>query len=119
MHFSYVAEVQRDSGSRIVQAVCSPIRNPLPRVMRFATATMSYGVASPVGALVARSVKVPKPPFRWSGLRGPWFDNNLAGLEDGPNGLKLWWSTGVVEDGDHLNPRLKEVATLTVDPRGR
>ena len=35
VHFSYVSEVRRSSGSRIVQAVCSPIRNPLPRIMTF------------------------------------------------------------------------------------
>lgn len=117
VHFSYVSEVKRSSGSRIVQAVCSPIRNPLPRAMRFATATLSYGVAGPVGALVARSAKVPSPPFTWDGLKGPWFDNNLAGLEDTADGLKLWWDTGEVEDEDHLHPRLKQVASFTVRPR--
>lgn len=117
VHFSYVSEVERSSGSRIVQAVCSPIRNPLPRVMRFATATLSYGVASPVGALVARTAKVPSPPFTWKGVKGPWFDNNLAGLEDTADGLKLWWETGEVENGDQLHPRLKQVAAVTVSPR--
>ena len=39
--------------SRIIQAVCSPIRNPLPRKMRFATAVLAYAVAGPVGKLVA------------------------------------------------------------------
>ncbi len=41
VHHSYVSEVQRQhwaGSSRIMQAVCSPIRNPLPRKMRFATA---------------------------------------------------------------------------------
>lgn len=117
VHFSYIAEVERDSGSRIVQAVCSPIRNPLPRLMRFATALMSYGVAGPIGSLVARSVRVPKPPFRWKGIKGPWFDNNLAWLEDAPGGVKLRWVTGVVDGGDSKRPRLKEVAAYTVEPR--
>lgn len=119
VHFSYIAEVERSSGSRIVQAVCSPIRNPLPRIMRFATAIMSYGVASPVGSLVARSVHVPKPPFRWKGVKGPWFDNNLAGLEDTAGGVRLCWATGVVEGDDAGTPRLKEVATYTVTPLAR
>ncbi|MET4637777.1 alkaline phosphatase D family protein [Mycetocola sp. 2940] len=114
VHFSYVSEVKRSSGSRVVQAVCSPIRNPLPRLTRFFTAIMSYGLAAPVGALVARSARVPDPPFRWSGMKGPWFDNNLAHLEVTPEGLKLSWRKGVVEDGDHLHPRLEEVASLTV-----
>ncbi|MBG6184435.1 thiaminase [Arthrobacter sp. CAN_A214] len=117
VHFSYVSEVDRPSGSRILQAVCSPIRNPLPRLLRSSTAILSYGFAAPVGALVARSVKVPDPPFRWRNIRGPWFDNNLAGLEGGPEGLRLWWQTGTVDDGDHLHPRLEEVAAMTVPPR--
>lgn len=116
VHFSYIAEVERSAGSRILQAVCSPIRNPLPRALRFATVVMSYGVASPIGALVARSVKVPKPPFTWTSIKGPWFDNNLAILEDTDDGLKLRWASGVV-DGDPDEPRLKEVATYTAVPR--
>ncbi|WP_457973534.1 alkaline phosphatase D family protein [Arthrobacter sp. D1-17] len=117
VHYSYVAEVDRSSGSRILQAVCSPIRNPLPRLMRSFGAIMSYGLAVPVGALVARSARVPDPPFRWSRVRGPWFDNNLACLEVSDDGLSLWWQTGVVDDGDELNPRLENVASLTVPPR--
>ena len=50
VHYSYVAEVERASGSRILQAVSSPIRNPLPRLMRSFAAVMSYGLATPVGA---------------------------------------------------------------------
>jgi len=118
VHYSYVAEVDRASGSRIVQAVCSPIRNPLPRLMRSFAAVMSYGLATPVGALVARSAKVPDPPFRWSGVRGPWFQNNLAHLEVVPEGLKLWWETGVVDGGDQQHPALESVASLTLAPRG-
>ncbi|WP_370449168.1 hypothetical protein [Cryobacterium sp. TMT1-66-1] len=34
VHYSTVSEVQRATGSRIVQAVCSPIRNPLPIIKR-------------------------------------------------------------------------------------
>lgn len=117
VHFSYVAEVERSSGSRIMQAVCSPIRNPLPRLMRYFGAIMAYGLAAPVGALVARSARVPEPPFRWKRVKGPWFNNNLASLEVAPDGLKLWWQTGVVEEGDELHPRLETVAALTVAPR--
>ncbi|WP_350004038.1 alkaline phosphatase D family protein [Pseudarthrobacter sp. WHRI 8279] len=117
VHFSYVSEVERTAGSRIIQAVCSPIRNPLPRLMRSFGAVMSYGLAAPVGALAARSAKVPDPPFRWSGIKGPWFDNNLACLEVVPEGLKLWWQRGVVEEGNNLNPRLERVAEITVASR--
>jgi hypothetical protein len=118
VHFSYVSEVERSSGSRIVQAVCSPIRNPLTRLKRTFVAITSYGLAAPVGALVARSAKVPDPPFRWAGIEGPWFDNNLAHVEATPEGLTFWWRTGVVDGGDQLHPMLKKVASLTVVSRG-
>ena len=118
VHFSYVSEVERTAGSRIIQAVCSPIRNPLPRVLRSFGAVMSYGLAAPVGAFIARSAKVPDPPFRWSGIKGPWFDNNLACLEVVPEGLKLWWQRGVVDGGHNLHPRLERVAEILIRPRG-
>lgn len=114
VHFSYLAEVERQNGSRIVQAVCSPVRNPLPRLLRWFSVAMSYGAATPLGAAAARSVRVPDPPFRWKTVKGPWFDNNLALLEDGPTGLVMTWHSGVVEHGDELHPRLQEVANLTV-----
>ncbi|HSE07503.1 MAG TPA: alkaline phosphatase D family protein [Nocardioidaceae bacterium] len=128
VHHSYVSEVRRVHGhpsvrspggqrSRIVQAVCSPIRNPLPRAMRFATAFLSYGLAGPMGAVAAKSAKVPNPPFTWGLLRGPWFDNNLAVLEDkGSEGLELAWYTGVVDGTDHESPRLEQVASMAVEP---
>lgn len=115
VHYSYLAEVERDGGARIVQAVCSPVRNPLPRVLRWFAVVMSYGVAAPVGALAARSAKVPDPPFRWSTVKGPWFDNNLALLQDEPRGLAFTWHTGVVHDGDERMPRLEEVASVVVE----
>lgn len=117
VHFSYVSEVERSSGSRILQAVCSPIRNPLPRLMRSFSAVTSFGLAGSLGALVARSAKVPDPPFRWSNVKGPWFDNNLACLQVAPEGLELWWETGVVKDGDHLHPGVERVASFTVAAR--
>jgi hypothetical protein len=120
VHHSYVSEVQRDGwagSSRIVQAVCSPIRNPLPRKMRFATAALSYAVAGPIGKVVSRSAKVPDAPFAWHNLAGPWFDNSIAVLEDREDGLALRWHTGTVVDGDHLHPRFDTIADILVEPR--
>jgi hypothetical protein len=122
VHHSYVSEaVPAGAGagaplqSRIVQAVCSPIRNPLSRKWRYATAAASYGVAGPLGAVVGRSAKVPDAPLRWRLVRGPWFDNNIATLEVTASGLlRMWWATGTVHDGDHDRPRLDLVADVTV-----
>ena len=117
VHFSYIAEVERSGGGRIVQAVCSPVRNPLPRLMRWFSVVMSYGVARPIGAAVARSAKVPDPPFSWTTTKGPWFDNNLSVLQDTPEGLELTWHKGVVEHLDDRHPRIEEVSRVVVGPR--
>jgi hypothetical protein len=104
--------------SRILQAVCSPMRNPLPRRMRFATAALSYGLAGPLGHLVSRSAHVPAPALRWGLVCGPWFDNTLATLEitdDG--GLRMWWARGEVADGNVEQPRLGSVAQVAVGDR--
>ena len=123
VHHSYVSEAWPvDSAqhveSTILQAVCSPIRNPLSRNMRFATAVLSYGVAGPVGRLASRSTRVPDAPLDWHYAEGPWFDNNLACLQlDGPS-LRMWWVTGEVHDDDHERPRLAKVAHYALDAEG-
>ncbi|MEP7090054.1 MAG: alkaline phosphatase D family protein [Nocardioidaceae bacterium] len=120
VHHSYLAEVEREGwagSSRIIQAVCSPIRNPLKRRMRFATAALSYAVAGPIGKLMSRSAKVPHAPFHWHYLAGPWFDNSIALLEDRPEGLSVSWHVGVVQGGDHLHPQLQTIADELVEPR--
>ena len=80
VHHSYVSEGRptpdelADGGpihSRILQAVCSPIRNPMPRRLRFLVAVLAYGVAGPIGHVVARSAKVPDAPADLEGAEGP------------------------------------------------
>ena len=115
VHFSYVSEVERENGSRILQAVCSPIRNPLPRLMRYFAAALALGPAVPFGAWMAHKAHVPDPPFRWNGIKGPWFDNNLATLEVTGSGLRMWWATGKIEDGRHDRPHFERVADVTVE----
>ena len=121
VHHSYLSEVRRQhwaGSSRIVQAVCSPIRNPLPRKMRFVTAALAYAVAGPMGKLVAHSAAVADAPFEWGNIAGPWFDNSIAILEELPDGLSVRWHTGVVEKGDYSNPRLQTIADVLIVPRG-
>ncbi|KRF32359.1 alkaline phosphatase D family protein [Nocardioides sp. Soil805] len=123
VHHSYVSEARLSRRtarrspalrSHLIQAVCSPIRNPLSRNMRFATAVLSYGVAGPLGRLASRSTKVPNSPITWKYAEGPWFDNNLAFLELAPRSLRMWWVSGKVVDGDHDAPRLTKVADYTL-----
>ncbi|SDS00389.1 PhoD-like phosphatase [Nocardioides scoriae] len=122
VHHSYVSEVTRlhrsdarQLQSRVLQLVCSPIRNPLPRSMRYATAVLSYGVAGVLGRIAARSAHVHSPPFRWERLRGPWFDNNLATAEVTQDGLFLWWAKGEVRDGQEHLPVLTRVCEVTLE----
>jgi hypothetical protein len=114
VHHSYVAEVERLTGSRILQLVCSPIRNPLPRALRAMVSVMSHA-ARPLGRVLAGSAKVPEPRWRWHGVAGPWFDNNLALLEIADGHLRAAWVSGRVLGGADDRPRLTTVADLELD----
>jgi len=122
VHHSYVSEARPNRGgpalrSTVLQAVCSPIRNPLSRNMRFATAVLSYGVAGPMGRVAAKSAHVPDAPLTWTYAEGPWFDNNLAFLRLAGPSLRMWWVTGEVVD-DHDRPRLAKVESYALDEDG-
>jgi hypothetical protein len=119
VHHSYVSHVRAVPGrTTVLQAVCSPIRNPLPRVFRFATAAAAYGIATPVGRAAARSTKVPDPPFSWELVEGPWFDNNIATLDVATEGLTMCWLTGEVVDGRDDRPVLRTVASVVAREGG-
>ncbi|SED10577.1 PhoD-like phosphatase [Nocardioides exalbidus] len=128
VHHSYVSEARparssRRSGraltSTVLQAVCSPIRNPLSRNMRFATAVLSYGVAGPLGRVASWSTRVPDSPLHWRYAQGPWFDNNLAFVRVTGPSLRMWWVTGEVVDARHERPLLAKVAAYELDEQGR
>ena len=128
VHHSYVCEAratrrategQPPLRSRVVQAVCSPIRNPMPRKVRFATAVVSTGVAGSMGRAVARWARLPEAPVRWRLAKGPWFDNNLATLEVTPSGLHLWWARGEVHGDRHDRPAFVQVASHDVEAADR
>lgn len=119
VHHSYVAEVvvpgARAGQSRIIQAVCSPIRNPMPRGLRVIMSQMTKGLVRPMRWLAHRTSDVEAPPHRWELTDGPWFDNNLALAEvvDGGRGLRLSWYTGdLVPGGD---PVVRQVSTVHID----
>ncbi|HEX5763419.1 MAG TPA: alkaline phosphatase D family protein [Solirubrobacterales bacterium] len=82
VHHAYLFDVafRKDVGmkSHVVQAVCSPYRNPLDdkerRVVRFGftrgAELLARGLAKLTGA--------PDPGIRWRRLEGPYFDNQVA-----------------------------------------
>ncbi len=119
VHHSYLAEAWPRDGvvaSRILQAVCSPIRNPLPRPMRLLTGFGAKRAAGLIGRALSLAGRVPLEPIRWAVTQGPWYANNLAVLELDPRGLRMWWVSGEVVDGRPAQPVLKREAT--VDPVG-
>ena len=82
VHHAYLCDVafKRDAKveSRVVQAVCSPYRNPLDERERKA---VRIGFSSPFGAFaraLARLSGAPDPGIRWRLLEGPYFDNQVA-----------------------------------------
>ena len=100
---------------KILQAVCSPIRNPLPRQIE---RMVGFATRRSVGRTVrklAKAAKVPVSPLDWEIDRGPWYDNNLAVLEvqqDG--GLTMTWFAGDVDGRATDDPTLKVVAEVDV-----
>ncbi|KRE58951.1 alkaline phosphatase D family protein [Phycicoccus sp. Soil748] len=118
VHNSYVTEIDpKELGpgsSRIIQAVCSPIRNPLPRQARIAQAMLGKGLARPLQLLVARTSKVPNAPYQWPMTEGPWFDNNLATLQVRGRGLVMRWDLGEVKGDKYDEPDLREVARVVI-----
>ncbi|GAA2737508.1 alkaline phosphatase D family protein [Pedococcus aerophilus] len=118
VHNSYVTEIDHrqlsPGSSRIIQAVCSPIRNPLPRQVRIAQAFIGKGLARPLEQLVSRTAKVPSAPYQWPMTEGPWFDNNLATLEVRGRGLVMRWDMGVVQGDRYDAPDLEQVARVVI-----
>ncbi len=118
VHNSYLAEVtdplHLGAQSRVVQAVCSPIRNPMPRGVRSMVSLFAKSLVRPMRFLASRSPKVPDPAYTWSVTDGPWFDNNIA-LVRVDEALAISWVTGVVAD-DPSHPRLQQVYAVRLDP---
>ncbi|MEO7753846.1 MAG: alkaline phosphatase D family protein [Terracoccus sp.] len=123
VHNSYVAEVtdaaeRHGARSRIVQAVCSPIRNPMPRGVRVMMSLLAKGLVGPMDFWRSHSKRVPDPPYPWRVTHGPWFDNCLAELAVDGSGLTMSWRAGVVDGDDPAAPRLATVAQVRLDSGG-
>jgi PhoD-like phosphatase len=108
VHNAYLAEVAFPRGarvqSRVYQAVCSPIRNPLPPHERRAQGLAASKFGEGVGRLLARAARVDPPPVRWRLVEPPSFENHIATLElDGRRaGVRL--ESALAADG---RPRLE------------
>jgi hypothetical protein len=85
VHHAYVDRVGFPAGgpprSPVLQAVCSPYRNPLPPGQRRLIRTLHSRAAWGAARLLGRAAGVEDPPVGWRRELGPWFDNQLAWLE--------------------------------------
>jgi hypothetical protein len=84
VHHAYLAEMGFRPGagveSAVVQAVCSPYRNPLDAKER---RVVKAGFSRPFAALtraLARLAGAPPPQMAWRTAEGPYFDNQVATL---------------------------------------
>ena len=84
VHHAYLCDIgfKKDAGveSTVVQAVCSPYRNPLDAKER---TVVKAGFSRPFAAVtraLARLAGAPDPGIRWRLLDGPYFDNQVATL---------------------------------------
>ena len=125
VHHSYVSSAWPDPAvtdvtisGQILQATCSPIRNPLPPFMERVTGWAAIRRVGGVVRRLAKAAKVPSSPLAWRIDRGPWYDNNLALLavqDDG--GLIMRWWAGDVRGRAPDDPVLREVAEVAVPVR--
>ena len=91
IHHSYLAAVDLPRGadapgavhqrSAVYQAVCSPIHNRLPDLLRRGQQLTTSRAGELAGRVLARLAGVTKPEIRWRITRGPWFSNMLGTLE--------------------------------------
>ncbi|HEX5712805.1 MAG TPA: alkaline phosphatase D family protein [Solirubrobacterales bacterium] len=84
VHHAYLAEMgfRAEAGveSAVVQAVCSPYRNPLEaKERRVVRAGFSRPFIALAGGL-ARLAGAPRPGMGWRTAEGPYFDNQVATL---------------------------------------
>ncbi|MEW9531595.1 alkaline phosphatase D family protein [Microbispora sp. NPDC049125] len=107
VHYSYMASVRRKGGGRIHQVVCSPIRNPLSRTLRFSNIVASFGLAGLVGRLLGWVSRIPKPPIRWKITKGPWFPNMMASVRLREGEATVTWFTHEKDlDSIRLTPKV-------------
>ncbi|MDN5797634.1 MAG: alkaline phosphatase family protein [Intrasporangium sp.] len=123
VHNSYLAEVtdalaRHGARSRIVQAVCSPIRNPMPKAMRVVMSAFAKSLAHPMRAVAGRSKHMPDPAYPWRVTHGPWFENCFAELAVDGADLTITWRGGEAggegDDEPEQSTRMVRVAQVPV-----
>jgi len=116
VHHAYLAEAsfpgRAPIESAVVQAVCSPLRNPLDRNERRALRAALSRSAAAVARLLARSAGVRPAAVRWEFVGGPTFDNQVAILDLMGRGAHLTIEKTSPEDW--ATPRLHRTLSRTI-----
>lgn len=104
VHNCYLAQATFPPGagvqSRVYQAVCSPLRNPLGRWERRVLRGLNARAAEILGRVLAAAAGVVPPSVGWTYRGGPWFGNQLGTLHlDGRRAL-LRIEEAVQREGD-------------------
>jgi hypothetical protein len=110
VHHAYLAEA-RFPGSPghapVYQGVCSPFRNPLSRRERRMVRSTQTRPFAAVTRRLARAAGVRAPTVDWDICDGPWFDNQVAGLQIEGRSARMTLHRS--PPGDPSAPRLEEV----------
>ena len=118
VHHAYLAEARFESGpveSRVLQATCSPVRNPLDaRERRVLRAAFTRPVAA-MGRRMARAAGVEPTPMSWAFAAEPTFDNQVAELR--LDGRDAHLRIEKTEPEDWAAPKLHESLSLAIRPR--
>jgi hypothetical protein len=118
VHHAYVAEASfpgREVTSRVLQATCSPIRNPLDKRERRALRSAFTRPVAAVARRLARAAGVEPVPIHWTFASKPTFDNQIARLDLVGRDAQLTIEKTLPEDW--RAPRLHPILSLGICPR--
>jgi phosphodiesterase/alkaline phosphatase D-like protein len=123
VHHAYVAEADfpgraKPVTSRVIQAVCSPIRNPLDRKERAVLRFLHSKPAAWIGRALSRSAGVERPAVNWHFTQKPTFDNQIGTVVIAPGGVRLEIEKTVAEEWEYpvLHP---SITWADMEPRRR
>lgn len=117
VHHAYVAEAAFPNHpgvtSSVIQAVCSPIRNPLGRHERIIVGLFQTRTAAFVMRMLASTALVAKPKVHWRFTQRPKFDNQIATLVVSRHAVRLDIEKTVPKEWEH--PQLHPSITWELD----
>ncbi|MEJ7798428.1 MAG: alkaline phosphatase D family protein [Solirubrobacteraceae bacterium] len=118
VHHAYLAEAWfpgREVTSRVLQATCSPIRNPLARRERRILRSAFTRPVAAVARRLARAAGVADPSMRWTFAQPATFDNQIARLDLCGRDAQLRIEKTSPEDWPA--PRLHPILSLAIAPK--